>query len=238
MELGKPLPTEHEAYDAGLIQRFADVPAVDIVRTYYAFEEEGYSGDNPAHDNETSLGRALDSYVAILPEHDLGRAKEIYGTFLDSPSPKERQALGYKLVEGLTKVDHEAGISMWDQLMRDEDGEVRDVAYELLALGLRNAPDDRLARTIGRLTGQETLRGMYAVDTANETELRKITGLSREDAYNLILSYAYAKNQQGIRTVGGTAIRRIMAKDNPSAYPGSPVGTGRALTEQWPDQQV
>jgi hypothetical protein len=64
---------------------------------------------------------ALDKLVEADPE----RGREVVTAFVDSPDPEDRYEAALVTVQSLTKVDHDAGVDIWERLICDEVKEVR-----------------------------------------------------------------------------------------------------------------
>jgi hypothetical protein len=72
---------------------------------------------------------AVENQLVDLPRADLPFARRVYQTFAMSPFPVDRLTIAL-LVRCLTLVDHDAGFSLWHQLVRDHNRTVRQEAYE------------------------------------------------------------------------------------------------------------
>lgn len=80
---------------------------------------------------ESGLWEILASALRELPEADPNRAGAILAGLAQRENPKERW-FGALHIDDLTRIDHDTGLRLWDQLMRDEDAEVRESAYQTL----------------------------------------------------------------------------------------------------------
>lgn len=142
-----------------------------------------------------------------LPEADSGRAKELFHAFANSPRATDRETLTNHLIISLTKVDHDAGVTLWDRLIRDSDKDVRGEAERMLHEMLYEAagpPYDRNPST------DTWFSGMHFIARLDEARLNHYTGLTREDAYNLLESYAYAENGQYVYDLGREALSKLI----------------------------
>lgn len=88
----------------------------------------------PAFDH---LADELERQLENLPKIDLPFARTVYGTFAMSPHPADRLNVGLMLPQ-LTLVDHDAGFSLWHQLVRDEHPTVRRDVYRPIHKHLTN----------------------------------------------------------------------------------------------------
>jgi hypothetical protein len=105
----------------------------------------------------------FERHVECLPETDLAFAREVYSTFAVSPFPIDRLNLGH-MIRYLTRADHDAGVSLWHQLVRDEHFKVRRVAYDPVRSCLRDRqrpPEERLAELGLTLTDAHRLRDAF-----------------------------------------------------------------------------
>jgi len=64
-----------------------------------------------------------------LPQIDLPFACNVYRTFAMSPYPADRLIIGFNL-RGMTLADHDTGLALWSQLVRDEHPVVRRDVFE------------------------------------------------------------------------------------------------------------
>lgn len=94
-----------------------------LIRRYvHNMPVEGF----PAFDR---LADELERQLKALPQTDLSFALEVFDTFAMSPYPADRLHAGL-LLRYLTRVDHDAGFTLWHQLVRDEHPVVRRDVYE------------------------------------------------------------------------------------------------------------
>ena len=156
---------------------------------------------NSDDENERPLAwDSLAEHLSSVTEHDAARAADLITALADSPFVENRRFLavcGFQ--EGLTKVSHDIGISIWNRLMGDEDKEVRREAESLLSDVLDEHSDARAD-------------GFYMVEALHEVPLAAEHGLTRQDAYDLYLSYAYAENGEYFN-LGRAALAKFQAFD-------------------------
>lgn len=202
---GPEQSTRHNREWDESVERFASLRPAELVALARATYEADYSR------NKTDLeqtGRPVYSdsffgYFDNLIAYDLDRATEVITAFVDSPIPQDRFFVALGAVEQLTRVSRERGIPLWDRLMSDPDADIRNMVAEGLAAKL-----DCVTRVVGGY------RGFYSVDDADEAQLTAEFGLTRQDAHDLYLTYAYATN--GIYfDLGRTALAKINAIEPP-----------------------
>jgi hypothetical protein len=92
-----------------------------------------------ARESHAELDRPLASYLEWSPRYNLPRARELYTAFAEAPAAEDRVQAGY-MIAFLTPYDHELGVQLWSQLLRDPDQRVREAALEELH---RPLADDR-----------------------------------------------------------------------------------------------
>lgn len=149
-----------------------------LVRRYvHNMPVEGF----PAFDR---LADDLERQLKALPTRDLPFAREVYGTFAASPYPADRLHAGL-LLRSLTLVDHEAGLALWHQLVRDEHPVVRRDTYEPIHRHL----------TSSTVPAEQGL--------AQE-------GLTLADGHQLRDAFIGAQYLGGCHVVGETAISKVL----------------------------
>ncbi|MEY9861527.1 hypothetical protein ABH935_007168 [Catenulispora sp. GAS73] len=177
-------------------ERFADLSPSEIVAAH-----------------RLSWNHDISMFLETLPRQDLVRAKAVYSAFVGSPIPADREWLAFGGIEKLTVVDHGAGVALWDQLIRDVDPDVRHTVAQQLDEQISNAgvssfdSEHRLAIHMRHL----------ASPALDEEYLRSETGLTRQDAYDLFVSYAYAENGQFLHDVGEAALAKLAVVQPPAA---------------------
>lgn len=173
-----------------------------------AGHEETVDIGTPWEDDTYGLRERLSITLELLPEAHPDRAREIFRAFADSPDSEDRETLTNYLVISLTKVDHDAGVALWDRLIRDVNRGVRDAAVWQLDVMLSAATDtpNEQDPSTGRW-----LRGMHFVARLDEARLSEFAGLTRQDAHSLLESYAYAENGQYVYDLGREALRKLIA---------------------------
>jgi hypothetical protein len=75
------------------------------------------------------LASELQRQLTVLPQTNLIFARNVYGTFAQSPYPIDRLNVGL-MFRSLTRVDHETGLALWSQLVRDGNPVVRRDVFE------------------------------------------------------------------------------------------------------------
>lgn len=158
----------------------------------------GELGDIPEH---ISLEGAT-GYLEDLTAENTPRALEILTAFADSPLASDRDSATMYLGD-LARNDHDAGMALWHRLIADPERQVRFGAEETLAVGL-----------------EETSQGdgFHAVATLHEAETLDHTGLTRQDVYDLYLTYAYAQNGVCF-DLGHAAVAKAVAAGSSPAEP-------------------
>jgi hypothetical protein len=105
----------------------------------------------------------LEKQLIDLLRTDLPFARRVYKTFAISPFPADRLTI-VLLVRWLTLADHDAGFSLWHQLVRDENPTVRQEAYEPIHQHLTNTarpPAEGLKHEGLTLTDGQALRDAF-----------------------------------------------------------------------------
>src|SRR6266545_6508837 len=140
--------------------------APDVLNLYRILRRDDdafFHGERtPALGDRVNLLSGLGRTIAELPQLDLGFARDVYTAFATSPLAEDRRSgahyLGY-----LTRTDHDYGLSLWDQLVRDPDADVRDsairgVLYYRQAIKARNQRRIAEQRNETGLTSREAAR--------------------------------------------------------------------------------
>ncbi len=167
--------------------------------------------DWDGHDVRDDLMSRLETTFQNLPDIDPDRTIAIIEAHLDSPNVEDRVFAGLsQMLPGLTCVDPDAGFILWDRKMRDSDREghnsVAATAYGALTFHLElAAAQEALARG----------SGFYLLDGLDEAQVEGNCGLTKEMAYDLLLSYAYAENGEGIHDLGRAALDKLLASPPP-----------------------
>lgn len=146
------------------------------------------------------------NFVGHLPAQDMTRAREVYTALADSPLADDREQLAFG-VDGYAERNHDHGMELWDRLIRDTDKTVRETALETL--------DTVLEGYVGEDYGKAR-HGFRTVDVIDEPLLIAETGFTRANAYDLMLSYAYAENGQHLFDLGQAALAKLAAIEPPA----------------------
>lgn len=157
-------PTPHKIEsdrELELLQALQQIEQMDTDDTISRYHEA------LATDNTYLLDAALDA----LPQHNLPHARAVYTAFAENPLIEIR-CTGAMMPQHLTPFDHDYGLQLWNQLIRDVDEEVRFCAYE----NLRGVLDDEQS----------------ADEESAERELREY-GITWRDAFGLLHSYIRAE---------------------------------------------
>lgn len=120
-------------YDEALVEKitrtlelFEELPPAEVIAQYHGSMD-------PAPDNVQPGEYPYDETeaMAVLPAHDLDRAKVIYSAFAESLDPRDRSSISIHMPD-LCSVDHDTGVTLWEQLIRDPNEAVRRDAYREL----------------------------------------------------------------------------------------------------------
>lgn len=150
----------------------------------------------------SDLYRRFQNTVDNLPYVDLERAKTVLTALAESSWSEDRiNAAGYLLL-GVIRLDHDAGVPVFDRLVRDQEPSVRNGAMTWLEDCLIECQDKAWLVTFYR-------RGLHLLDTVDAAAFQGYTGLTRQDAYDLMRSHAYAENGQDVFDLGWEALRKI-----------------------------
>lgn len=188
-------------------------PVASQVDSRYDLERTPWNGD------PNELRGQLLSKVSKLPDTDIERAKEVFSAFVNSPILEDRAmplVCGYGTLVGLVRADHDYGVALWDQLIRDTDKRIRDAAEtELerqLASGYEYPTGSRdIEKAINGFYKDKDPHGMrWLDDNMDDDALLNQSGLTRQDAYRLLESYAYAENGQYLRRLGSEALYKLI----------------------------
>ena len=181
----------------GSVERFAPLSPTEILALWHLQTDEP----------------AFVEFMESLPRQSLDRTRAVYDAFANSTMPDARQWLGFGCVANLTLVDHDAGVALWDRLLRDTEPEVRNTAEELL----RDIIDTvtHFTPITQRSSPQSAMRDL-AHNAFDEAAFLLWSGLTRQDAYDLYLSYAYAENGQFQHDVGEAARAKLLAVQRPA----------------------
>lgn len=98
-----------------------------------------------------------------LPRTNLPFARKVYRTFAMSTCPADRLIIGFNL-GGMTRADHDTGLALWSQLVRDEHPVVRRDVYEQIQRHFDDPaqpPESGLAKEGLRLEEAEQLRDAF-----------------------------------------------------------------------------
>jgi hypothetical protein len=130
------------------------------------------------------LADELERQLENLPKIDLAFARTVYGAFAMSTHPADRLNVGLML-RHLTLVDHDAGFSLWRQLVRDEHPTVRRDVYRPIHKHLTS-------------TARSAEQGL--------TE----EGLTLADGHQLRDAFLGAQYPDGCHAIGQTAIAEAL----------------------------
>lgn len=160
------------------------------------------------HDEAVEAGRADDRYereyaprieavntaLQQLPVSNPGHARAVYAAFVESPLEDDRIS-GASMIDFLVEADHEYGLVLWDQLVRDPSPRVRLEAYNRL--------------------GE---RGLFS-DTPEQSESsRERLGIDWYDVARLLDAYIRAEHGTAVYELGDIALRRATVP--PAGSPG------------------
>lgn len=185
-----------------------EVSPEEVVALYRLTDDEIASTEAGAAWVHESLGlhRRLHCTLENLPIVDPNQATTIFAAFANSPLADDRERLADEFMATFTRYhDPDDGVELWDQLMRDPDERVRDAAERRFTEVLTTCRRDRR---------QRPGRGMHVVEQADDARLGE-NGLSREVAYRLMESYAYAENGQYHYDLGRVALRKLVVPAQP-----------------------
>ncbi|MGB9050566.1 MAG: hypothetical protein WCC47_24920 [Pseudonocardiaceae bacterium] len=179
----------------------------EVVALYRLTDNEVVSTEAGAAWAQDSLGLharlhcTLENISAINSVVAQESARAIFTAFADSPLAEDRIQLASNFIVPFTMYhDPDHGLVLWDQLMRDPDQQVRDVAEQQLTQVLGDTRHDRRRRPAV---------GMHAVERVNEDRLDRY-GLTHDTAYQLMESYAYAENGQYQHDLGRAALSKVV----------------------------
>jgi hypothetical protein len=141
-----------------LLPTFESMDVEDILDTA-RFVDESYSPMSSASD---AILVALKAYPSQT--NKLEHARAIYTAHANSPLNVDRQRIGL-IMGGLTIVDHDYGLSLWDQLIRDREQTVREPIHEQLKDTLEATDPGRSLAEDG-LTLSEALRLQHSFQQA------------------------------------------------------------------------
>ena len=182
------------------LERFASLTLSEFVAMTRIVYQESYDSQT----GSIVYQEDVEDFLADAPSHDLPRAIAIFNALADSPLPVDRMVAARSMSE-LAEISREDGVPLWSRLVADPDEGVRKESEDLLAGDLEVANPT-----------QDGYRGFYTVKVVDEAKLTAETGLTRQDAYDLYLSYAYAEN--GVYfDLGRTALAKINAIPPPAS---------------------
>ncbi|WP_234531669.1 hypothetical protein [Streptomyces shenzhenensis] len=98
-----------------------DIGSGEITSAFDAFESQRKGN---------SIESLTSEYLDFLPSRSLDRAKLVYETFAASPHVKDRLQVARLCPRELARVDYDAGMDLWDRLIRDPDKIVRREARD------------------------------------------------------------------------------------------------------------
>ena len=188
---------EQPTYPDADLARFAALTPNEFVALTRTVFSDDYipASESPVYQED------IFNALHAAPEHDIPRAIALMTAFADSPLPEDRKFLANTHLVDLVKASHDDGVALWNRLMADPVNEVGDEAELLLA-----------EYTGGRNLWPNT--GFYKIDHIDESWLTHETGLTRQDVYDLYLSYAYTENDICF-DLGRTALAKIGATEPP-----------------------
>jgi hypothetical protein len=112
------------------------LPPHDVVALKDYVDHYGGFGQTPAEQLNRALGHALGDVLKTLPEQHREFGHAVLLASSECPEDITRSQTGL-WVPSLARADHDAGVALWDRLLRDESDEVRYMAWEPLAGGLK-----------------------------------------------------------------------------------------------------
>jgi len=138
---------------------------------------------------QADLTDDLYRYTIDLPSRNLPKALDVFRTLSLSELPGDRAHISL-FMDNLTTVEESRteGLAMWDALLRDSNQDVRSTAVMYL--------EGCLTSHAG---GHE---GLKAVNACNDEVFTQQTGLTKYQAEDLMLAYAYAENGQNLNFAG------------------------------------
>lgn len=196
--VAEQLPS-NAVHERSSLERFAGLTPSEFVAMTRIVYQQSYDSQTGSivHTED------VEDFLNDVCKHDVPWAIELFNAFADSPLPEDRMRLAVGSLRQLAERARKDAVSLWNRLMADTDEKVRNTAEELLADDLEVANP-----------AQDGYRGFYTVEAVDEAKLTAETGLTRQDAYDLYLSYAYAEN--GVYfDLGRVALTKINAIDHP-----------------------
>jgi hypothetical protein len=168
-----------EIVDVHRVLRRHDRAAVEASKSgVYSLEEHG-----PGVALAWGVSQAIDG----LPERDLDFARDVYAAFATSPLAEDRRHGAWR-INRLTRVDHDYGLELWDQLLRDVDPDVRRAAVWSV-----RAYRERVQKGNRR----------QMAESAEET------GLTSREAARLLRTYEAAERGERICDLGELALLKL-----------------------------
>lgn len=79
----------------------------------------------------SELADMLCGVISSVAAYDSPRLGAILTSLAENPDSEGRELAG-TLIGSLPPLDHDLGVRLWDQLLRDEDDKVREIAYDSL----------------------------------------------------------------------------------------------------------
>jgi hypothetical protein len=193
-----------------------DIVAIQVIADAWDFHDEtdrlnGTPWEFLEGKNLSPLTEQLDAYYNFLLRENPGRFKAIVTAGANSRSREERHCITwYGFIFRLTKVNHDAGLEIWDHLIRDIEPSIRDEMINWMELHMSppDLPQDWDVPPGG-------LWGLYALDFIDEAQLLDQFGLTRAEVRGLYESYAYAQNGQYLHDVGRVALDKLITTLEP-----------------------
>jgi len=156
--------------------------------------EDELTGRDQLNDDERqqlAIVEGLDRTLDALPEIDIEFARGVYTTFRNSPIDHERAEIGLKM-RHLTRADHDFGLRLWRELVRDPNFHVR-------------------GETIIPLE-EEYLAALRAEDYERADAVLRDLGLTADEAFGLLKDYERAQHGENICNIGQLVLWRLTSQ--------------------------
>lgn len=129
----------------GYYRHLSDIEAALMARQYK--REPSTSNENRMLEEARVAGNNISLALELLPSRNIEHARRVIEAMVLSPLNDDRRVAAY-FINKLTRYDHDYGMVLWAQLLRDSDAIVRMSAEESLPdLDLDDYPEE-LARVL------------------------------------------------------------------------------------------
>ncbi|MGC9539211.1 hypothetical protein [Streptomyces sp. UG1] len=131
-----------------------------------------------SHD-DLALIIQMHNYLETISTRDVQRARDVLTFFAGSPLAKDRWHV-VRYGRSLAQVDHDSGLDLWCQFLRDPDAEVRAKAFDLLDDSVEDpelTPADILRLTNAYYEAERGENLHDPVRHAGELALRRLVSL-------------------------------------------------------------